>query len=585
MRTLNHDTREIAKVISNVSQQIEVKRWNVVTKKQRYSEKGVFMKCIQRRPQVIPIEELKQSPECKKLIQTMNVLVEKFQTKAQDILTNYLKEEIKHYEEQRFTKLETNLRTLVRLHSTEVVTKLNEKKRMQMLLRGTANRNKLTIDEVSGFAYLFLLTGEACTSLMEWAEIDNANNMMKALTRSLAFPKRIVETKTRDSNSVKIGNLTFTRPGDEAWNVATSIATDLHELVAEMTLGAKTGFYNTIMKSKGNKAVRDMRYTKETIDRTAAVTGVLLNANNIKERLDEAAKTKDLYNKIYSKLTKKNVSLDRYSKALGIHCEEKEEKTQKTKENVKYMLKEKEKNNDIEQQERPEGNKKIVPEGTQEQTIETKNNKNTHKKQRRKARPKHKHTKNNNNEINETNEKSSTNKNNSNNNINNNNNSNEQIDETTTATTTITTNKNYQGKSFDPDYHLRFQRDNNHFDERNHHNKNNRGNYNNDYNNEYGRETTTRNGGYYNRNEQQQQHNGTRHMEGRHNTSYRGGRAGGRGERNGGRGGSGRDGVRTYNHHYDNNNKHNNMLNQNGKRIHDDKEHNNNEKPDKQAKR
>jgi hypothetical protein len=176
---------------------------------------------------------------------------------------------------------------------------------------------------------------------MEWAEINNAEEMMKALTRSLAFPQRIVEKNTQESNSVKIGNLTFTRHGDKEWNVATSIATDLHELVAEMTLGAKTGFDNTIIKSKGNKAVRDMRYTEETIDRTAAVAGVLLNTKYIKERLDEAAKTKDLYNKIYSKLIKKNISLDRYSKALGIHCEEKEKKDKKQKKTLDIYNKKK----------------------------------------------------------------------------------------------------------------------------------------------------------------------------------------------------------------------------------------------------
>ena len=317
MSTLNRDTREAAKVISNLLQLTEAKRWSSICTRDIYAKDGMLMKCVKTRPLLQSIDELKHTPECNQIRSTLDGIVEQYQYKVQKELNKYTELEIKYHDKQRFVIMEEKLRYLIRLQATKIVTEFNEQKRMQMLVKGIANRCPITCDEVCGFAYLFLLTGRTCNALSEWADVTN-EVMMNNLTTTLKYPERILETEIKESNSIKIGTLNVKRPSNDTWTVAMSVAADLQELVAEMTLGSKTKFYNSIIEEKGLKAVRDLRYTRETIEKSARVSDILKNTKDIKSVMELNKWKKDTVKSIMGQIHKKQNALARYSKALGV---------------------------------------------------------------------------------------------------------------------------------------------------------------------------------------------------------------------------------------------------------------------------
>jgi hypothetical protein len=79
--------------------------------------------------------------------------------------------------------------------------------------------------------------------------------------------------------------MVFAAPSDDVWLLATRTSLDIHELTAEFTLGSKTKFFDKIIDTKGDKAVRDLQYTKETIDVTAKVTKMFKNAKSVGQKL------------------------------------------------------------------------------------------------------------------------------------------------------------------------------------------------------------------------------------------------------------------------------------------------------------
>jgi hypothetical protein len=180
------------------------------------------------------------------------------------------------------------------------------------------------MDDVCGFAYIFLLLGPACTAITEWSELQSPESMMDALTKTLATPTRISEPELkaqketqRRINTVKLGTMSFATPNNDTWILATKTADDMHELAAEYSLGTKTKFYNKIIDAKGNKAVRDLQYTKETIDVTSKVTKMLKNAKNIDKKIGINVIKKLIAANTFAILKKRDTSIKFTSTALG----------------------------------------------------------------------------------------------------------------------------------------------------------------------------------------------------------------------------------------------------------------------------
>jgi hypothetical protein len=408
------------------------------------------MKCVKRRPLLQLIEGLKNSYECKKISTALDVIVEQYQQKAQKELNKYTELEIKYHEEQRFIILEEKLRYLVRLQATKLVTEFIEQKRMQMLVRGMANRNPINCDEVCGFAYLFHLTGKAYTALTDWADLTNEEEMMNKITSTLKFPERTIESKREESNSIKIGTLNVERPSNDTWTVATSVAADLHELVAEMTLGAKTKFYNSIIEEKGLKAVRDLQYTRETIEKSARVSDILKNTKDIKNVMALDKWKKDTVKSIIGQIHKKQNALARYSKALGVRQEN-------LTENNDMENKNNNKNPVSETQKRDHKSQKDLSESTQKtatiQNNETKN-KNQHEIINKKPNQNNKKQKQNEEDQQKVDTSTSTSESSTTTTKGNKDkNNNETMIE---KEPTIQQGGNYKGNNFNPDYHHQF---------------------------------------------------------------------------------------------------------------------------------
>jgi hypothetical protein len=328
MSSLNHDTKEIIKITSNDLQRSECRRWKSATTLEIFTSKDMFSKCIRNRPTLMTIDSLKETPEVVLLSKKMELLTKKFQQEAQRTINSYTALEVDQYEKERFTNLEIGLKKIIRSHATKILTIEKEMRKNKHTLQRTKNPAfNVSLDDVCGFTYILLLLGPACTSLTDWAELTSPDCMMDALTKKLSTPARLTELdleaqkdKDKDKENkmkvIKLGTMSFMTPNDDTWTLAVRTSKDMHELVAEFSLGAKTKFYNKIVDSKGNKAVRELQYTKETIDITDKVTKMLKNAKSIDRKLGLNVIKKMIASNTFAILKKRDSSIKCTSPAL-----------------------------------------------------------------------------------------------------------------------------------------------------------------------------------------------------------------------------------------------------------------------------
>jgi hypothetical protein len=144
--------------------------------------------------------------------------------------------------------------------------------------------------------------------------------MMETLTSTLAIPKRLSKTETYSQKTeaiIRIGNMAFTRPNNNIWALAQQSAEDLQELVAEFLLGVKNKFYKKIIEDKASHAIKKMHYTSSTIDMTAKVSKVLLNAKTIQQKLERSRFRKNIIKSTVDKLVAINAAMKLSSAALN----------------------------------------------------------------------------------------------------------------------------------------------------------------------------------------------------------------------------------------------------------------------------
>ena len=112
-------------------------------------------------------------------------------------------------------------------------------------------------EKVAKIAYLLILTGPACTALINWSDKRNGNEMMSALTKKMK--------DNEQDNNITIGNKRINRPDTETWRVATTLANEIYETVVEISLGSKTKLLNKIIEYKGLTAVKSFQIEQETL--------------------------------------------------------------------------------------------------------------------------------------------------------------------------------------------------------------------------------------------------------------------------------------------------------------------------------
>ena len=81
--------------------------------------------------------------------------------------------------------------------------------------------------------------------------------MMSALTKK-------IEDNDNEHDNITIGNKNIDRPNTETWKMATELANEMYETVAEISLGSKTKLLNKIVECKGLTAVRSFKIEQKT---------------------------------------------------------------------------------------------------------------------------------------------------------------------------------------------------------------------------------------------------------------------------------------------------------------------------------
>ena len=90
---------------------------------------------------------------------------------------------------------------------------------------------------IAGFAYLLLITDQI-PEIRQHTGIDTDGKVFEQATNYLLTPKAVqTKEKPHQDNSVyvRIGNLTFTAPGEDIWNASTSIASKTSKIIAHIT--------------------------------------------------------------------------------------------------------------------------------------------------------------------------------------------------------------------------------------------------------------------------------------------------------------------------------------------------------------
>jgi hypothetical protein len=247
MSMLNPCTKEITKIENNELQQTECHRWDSARKLEIFTSPGMFVNCLKNRPKIITIAALENSDKVAVLHEQQDILYNKFQLDSQKLFNEYQKLELTHREQARHRCLEKGLKKIIRAHATGLIEKEECSRYIKKVLKKNSNETTATsLDNVCGFTYLILLTGKACTSLVEWADLETPEIMMKTLTSTLSIPKRLSETETntqKTNDVLHIGNMAFLRPDMNVWKISQKAAEDLQEMVAEFSFGIKNKFY------------------------------------------------------------------------------------------------------------------------------------------------------------------------------------------------------------------------------------------------------------------------------------------------------------------------------------------------------
>jgi hypothetical protein len=145
------------------------------------------------------IAALDDSDKVSKIREKQDILYNKFQLESQKNFNEYQKLELIYREETRHKCLQKSLMKIICAHATGLI----EKEEWSCYMKKVLNKNnskstETSLDSVCGFAYVILLTGKACTSLVKWSDLETPETMMNTLTATLTNPKRLLEAEANN---------------------------------------------------------------------------------------------------------------------------------------------------------------------------------------------------------------------------------------------------------------------------------------------------------------------------------------------------------------------------------------------------
>ena len=132
-----------------------------------------------------------------------------------------------------------------------------------------------------GFAFLLLFTGKASKPLERYLGQVQTKMLLKASAFVLQ-PKPVIQSDGNNNINLKqcirIGNLTFQAPSKEVWTHATSIATDLEQIVTHITLEQRCSYTLQENRSRALTAVRKWGIRQEFVSCSMSVADIIKNS-------------------------------------------------------------------------------------------------------------------------------------------------------------------------------------------------------------------------------------------------------------------------------------------------------------------
>ena len=297
--SLNLDIRKEIQLSSERLIKNELKRWNKGCTNDIFETDGTYMKFLREPPKIVfKIESFKDS----NVVTTLQTALEKdfndYRKKAQATMNRYTRAEAEYWRTKRFQTFQEETIGIIRLMVNKMMIKSKWRNKINKILGKNFSPQEIkSVDSMTGWIYALTLVGDACTSVLDWSDLRNAEEMFEKLTTNLKFPPRVSEQSYQAGTGMKIGTIILQSPNQHEWSVATAISNILSPIIGELLLGMKTKLYNCIINFKAAESTRTMQTTRSTVHITEKMYDIL-QRTNVDERLKAGKMIKTVFDAV-----------------------------------------------------------------------------------------------------------------------------------------------------------------------------------------------------------------------------------------------------------------------------------------------
>ena len=297
--SLNLDIKKEIQLSSERLIENELKRWNKGCTNDIFETDGTYMKFLREPPKIVcQIESFKDSNVVTTLQTTLENDFHDYRKKAQATMNRYTKAETEYWRTKRFQTFQEETIGIIRLIVNETMIKSKWRNKINKILGKNFSPQEIkSVDNMTGWIYALTLVGDACTSVLDWSDLQNAEEMFEKLTTNLKFPPRVSEQSYQAGTGMKIGTIILQSPNQHEWAVATAISNILPPIIGEFSLGMKTKLYNCIINFKAAESTRTMQTTRSTVHITEKMYDIL-QRTNVDERLKAGKMIKTVFDAV-----------------------------------------------------------------------------------------------------------------------------------------------------------------------------------------------------------------------------------------------------------------------------------------------
>lgn len=268
---LDPDTKRLTKITSNKIQDKEIKVWNVATNLVLYKPDGdnsLNRSPLRYRPNVTASPAFKDSVKMTDQQTQLNQIYDAAKKKAQLVVNTGIESEQEHQEKEKLTIIQTNRKRILRSDLIMVVslieTEMKVKDTLKKITKDRKNPLKNHYDQIVGFAWILLITGDANQALQEWAGIESATDLIVLLLTKQAIPARTVTTEIY---TFRIGALYFKFPYKEVRTTAQWIVKDLSMTLIAGIYDPKKRMYDVLIFAKVRAQFKKWSMNTNIIDK------------------------------------------------------------------------------------------------------------------------------------------------------------------------------------------------------------------------------------------------------------------------------------------------------------------------------